>query len=117
MIDSSFLRSRSVLLRCAASGLALLVLTHCGEQGRASRFEDPRLRDRLPPNVDLDAGAPDDDGLDASAPAPPDSTEDAGDEFIKYWDGSTTPTSDYVRHDAGDAPPRGSDAVADASAP
>jgi hypothetical protein len=117
MMHTALLRSRSLPLRFAASGLALLVLAHCGEQGRASRFEDPQLQPRLPPNVELDAAAPDDEELDAGAAPAPDSAEDAGDEFVKYWDGSTTPTSDYVRHDAGDTPPRGSDAVGDASAP
>ena len=42
----------------------------------------------------------------------------AGDEFVKYWDGSTTPTADYVRHvDAGEVDVRGSDVLTDASAP
>lgn len=105
-----------VLWRLVACGLGLLALTHCGEEGRASRFPAPQLQDGLPPGAELDAALPDDE-LDASAPAA-DTTEDAGDEFVKYWDGSTTPTSDYVRHvDAGEVEARGSDVVSDASTP
>ena len=103
--------------RLIAAGICLLGLTHCGEEGRAARFGDPQLQDRLPPSSELDAALPGDDELDASAPPEPDTVEDAGDEFVKFWDGSTRPTSDYVRHDAGDVGPRGSDVVADASAP
>jgi hypothetical protein len=113
---AALLRSR-VLSRLAICGLGLLALTHCGEEGRASRFPDSQLQDRLPPGSELDAALPDEDELDASAP-PADTGEDAGDEFVKYWDGSTTPTADYVRHvDAGEVDVRGSDVPSDASAP
>jgi hypothetical protein len=103
--------------RVIAAGLTLLALAHCSEEGRAARFADPQLQDRLPPSSEIDAALSDDDELDASVPPAPDRVEDAGDEFVKYWDGSTRPTSDYVRHDAGDVDVRGSDVVADASAP
>jgi hypothetical protein len=115
MMRSRLLRFVGAPARIIAAGLTLLALTHCAEEGRAARFGDPQLQDRLPPSSELDAAVPGDDELDASVP--PDTVEDAGDEFVKFWDGSTRPTSDYVRHDAGDVGPRGSDVVADASAP
>lgn len=117
MMRAPLLRFLGAPARIIAAGLTLLTLTHCAEEGRAARFGDPQLQDRLPPGSELDAALPDDDELDASVPPEPDTVEDAGDEFVKFWDGSTRPTSDYVRHDAGDVGPRGSDVVTDASAP
>jgi hypothetical protein len=117
MMRARLLRFVGAPARIIAAGLALLALTHCGEEGRAPRFRDTQLQDRLPPGSELDAALANDDELDASVPPDPDTVEDAGDEFVKFWDGSTRPTSDYVRHDAGDVGPRGSDVIADASAP
>ena len=109
----------SARLRLAACGLALAGLTHCADDGRAQRFPDAQLQDRTPPSALPDADLPEEE-LDAGGPSAPDEPQDAGagDEFVKYWDGSTTPTSDYVRHvDAGEVDVRGSDALEDASAP
>lgn len=117
MTRARLLRFVGAPARIVAAGVTLLALSHCGEEGRAARFGDPRLQNRLPPSSELDAALPDDDELDASVPPGPEPVEDAGDEFVKFWDGSTRPTSDYVRHDAGDVGPRGSDVIADASAP
>lgn len=118
MKRTRLLRSAGLTVRLAAAGLTLISLTHCNDDGRASRFADPQLQDRLPPHTELDAAISGDDELDASVAPAPDTTDDAGDEFVKYWDGSTTPTSDYVRHvDAGEVDARGSDLVADASTP
>jgi hypothetical protein len=116
MMRARLLRFVGAPARIIAAGITLLALTHCAEEGRAARFGDPQLQDRLP-RSELDAAVPGDDELDASVPPDPDTVEDADDEFVKFWDGSTRPTSDYVRHDAGDVGPRGSDVVADASAP
>lgn len=115
MIRVDLLRVSRSLLRFTAAGLTLLTLTHCGDEGRARRFPTPQLQDRLPPSSELDASVPEDE-VDASMPMPLQPVDDAGDDFVKFWDGSTTPTSDHVRHDAGDVDVRGSD-VPDAGTP
>jgi hypothetical protein len=87
-------------------------LTHCGEEGRAARVGGPSVMNpEPPPSAEPDASVPDDE-LDAGTTPPP----DADDGFVKYWDGSTTPTADHVRGvDAGPDGPRGSSG--DAGAP
>lgn len=80
----------------------------CGGEGRAQRVvEPPGSSPEPPPSAGPDASVPD-DVLDASTTAPP---PDADDGFVKYWDGSTTPTADNVRGvDAGsNGDGRGSD--------
>lgn len=97
----------SPVARLLTLGVALAALTHCDGDERAGRFGAPQLHDQTPPEPLPDAAAPEDE-LDASAPATPDAAADTTDDFVKYWDGSTTPTSDYVRHvDAGDVDTRG----------
>ncbi len=88
-------------------------LTHCGDEGRARRVGDPPVMSPdTPPSAQPDASVPADHDLDAGATPPP----DADDGFVKYWDGSTTPTADHVRGvDAGPDGPRGSNG--DAGAP
>lgn len=100
-------RHLSSVARLLTLGVALTALTHCGGDERAGRFGAPTLHDQTPPEPLPDAAAPEEE-LDASAPATPDAAADTTDDFVKYWDGSTTPTADHVRHvDAGNVDTRG----------
>lgn len=91
----------------AIAGMWVGGLAGCGDEGRAHRVEPPVMSPEPPPSAGPDASVPDDE-LDAGTTAPP---PDADDGFVKYWDGSTTPTADNVRGvDAGSSGDgRGSD--------
>jgi hypothetical protein len=113
LLDSNVSRHRLARAQ-RLLGVALLLLAACSE-GKRSR---PAGNGPTIDPTDLHSGErdaslpPDEDELDAGhsppkSPAP--EPEDAGPDFVKYWDGSTTPTADNVPHDDSGVPtpPRG----------